>query len=159
MSTEFEAMTRVLYASVSAPPERRQWGEMRRLFHPEARLVRTGVHEDSSPFVLAMSVDEYIANVEALLEDVEFSEVELSSEAIVFGNVARLTSVYEFTRRTRTEAVKGRGVNFFTLVRDDGRWKIMSIVWDNEREGVSLEKAGLAPAGSAAGGAESSGTD
>jgi len=88
-----------------------------------------------------MTLDAYIENVEALLKDVQFTEVELSHEAVVFGNVARLTSVYEFTWKSATEARQGRGVNFFTVIRDDGRWRIMSIVWDNERAGLALPKA------------------
>ena len=65
-------------------------------------------------------------------------EVELVHEAVVFGNVARLTSVYEYTWRSPTENRQGRGVNFFTLIHDEGRWRIMSIVWDNERAGLTL---------------------
>ena len=153
MSSEFEAMTRVLYAAVSAPAGQRSWDAMRTLFHPAARLVRTGVDESGASFLRAMSVDEYIANVEVMLTGIEFSEMELWSEATVFGNVARLTSVYEFTRRSSfDDEHRGRGVNFFTLVRDEGRWQITSIVWDNEREGVSLDAAGLAPSSRSSGG-------
>ena len=34
----------------------------------------------------------------------------------------------------------GRGVNFFTLIRENGRWKVMSIVWDTARPGNVLPK-------------------
>lgn len=61
-----------------------------------------------------------------------------SRRSRVFGNVARLTSVYEFTWQSPTETRRGRGVNFFTLVLEGGRWRVMSIVWDNERPGLSL---------------------
>jgi hypothetical protein len=105
---------------------------------PEARLVRTGLNADGSPFALVMSLDEYIANVEELLMEIRFSEIEIVHEAVVFGNVARLTSVYEFSRRSSTETTQGRGVNFFTLIFSEGQWRIMSIVWDNERAGLSL---------------------
>ena len=37
-----------------------------------------------------------------------------------------------------SETRRGRGVNFFTLVHENGQWRIMSIVWDNERPGLSL---------------------
>lgn len=56
----------------------------------------------------------------------------------MFGNVARLTSVYEFTRETSAGTQRGRGVNFFTLIQQEGSWRIMSIVWDNERPGLEL---------------------
>ena len=32
----------------------------------------------------------------------------------------------------------GRGVNYFTLVREHGHWRVMSIVWDTERPGNVL---------------------
>jgi hypothetical protein len=136
--TDFRDMTCALYAVVSAPPGRRDWASIAHYYHPDARLVRTGVNPDGSPFALVMSFDAYVQNVETLLKEIRFSEVELAHEAVLFGNVARLTSVYEYTRETSTGAHKGRGVNFFTLICQDGRWRIMSIVWDNERPGLSL---------------------
>jgi hypothetical protein len=136
-------LTRALYEVISAPSGSRDWAAVRGYYHPDARLVRTGVDDHGAPFARVMSLDEYIGNVETLLRDVRFSEVELSQEAVVFGNVARLTSVYEFVWQSPSESRTGRGVNFFTLIRQDGRWLIMSIVWDNERPGVSLASAGL----------------
>jgi hypothetical protein len=38
---------------------------------------------------------------------------------------------------------QGRGVNFFNLVNEGHGWRIMNIVWDNERDGTSLSAAGL----------------
>ncbi len=41
---------------------------------------------------------------------------------------------------------RGRGVNFFNFVNEGEGWKIMNIIWDNERDGVSMQDAGLLPA-------------
>ena len=147
---DFRHMTQALYRVVSAAPGERDWSSVRRYYHPEARLVRTGLNADGSPFALVMSLDAYIANVEALLKDIRFSEIELVHDALVFGNAARLTSVYEYTRRSSTQTTRGRGVNFFTLIRQDGEWRIMSIVWDNERAGLSLPETLLSEANAAA---------
>ncbi len=35
-----------------------------------------------------------------------------------------------------------RGANFFNLVNEGRGWKIMNILWDNERNGVTLVEAG-----------------
>lgn len=134
----FREMTRVLYRAVSVPSAERDWDAVRDYYHPDARLVRTAHNADGAPFARVMSIDEFIANIEELLADVRFSEVELAQEALVFGNVARLTSIYEFSWDSATEHRGGRGVNFFTLIHDDGRWRIMSIVWDNEKKGLAL---------------------
>lgn len=138
INPDFRDMTQTLYRAVSAAPGQRDWNAVRHYYHPEARLVRTGIDPDGSTFARVMSLDAYIENVEELLKEVRFSEVELAHDAVVFGNVARLTSVYEFTWRSSNETRQGRGVNFFTLINEAGRWRIMSIVWDNERPGLSL---------------------
>lgn len=147
---EFRDITRRLYAVISQPAGERDWESVRSLYHPRATLVRTGVGGDGSPFVLAMSFDEYIRNVTALLEGVEFSEVEVSQDVTVFGNVARAASIYEFEYRMADGVRRGRGVNFFNFVNEGDGWKVMNIVWDNEREGVSLHDAGLERQGPAA---------
>lgn len=96
---DFRELTRALYRVVSAAPEQRDWDAIRHHYHPEARLVRTGLDPDGAPFVSVFTLDTYIENVRQVLEGVCFSEVEVAQESVVFGNVARLTSVYEYTRQ------------------------------------------------------------
>ena len=144
--TDFRKLTHELYRVVSAAPAERNWDAVRNYYHPEARLVRTGVIPDGSPFVRVFTLDSYIENIRELLDgETRFSEVEVAQESVVFGNVARLTSVYEFTWQSPQETRRGRGVNFFTLIREAGQWRVMSIVWDNERPGLSLPPEVFAP--------------
>jgi hypothetical protein len=143
---EFRDITRRLYQVISQPAGERDWESVRHFYHPRATMVRTGIGDDGRPFVLAMSFDEYIENATALLGGVRFSEVEVSQETTVFGNVARVASIYEFEYRDGEDVRRGRGVNFFNFVNEGAGWKIMNIVWDNERDGVSLQDAGLSPA-------------
>ena len=143
VNAEFQEMTRLLYEVISAPHDRRDWNAVRPLFHPRATMVRTGLDEAGQPFALAMSHDEYIANATELLEGVQFSEVELRQEVTVFGNIARLASAYEFSYRSDAAHNTGRGVNFFNLINEGDGWKIMNMVWDNERPSVSLCDAQL----------------
>ncbi len=141
--SEFEEITRRIYEVVSAPAGERNWESVRELYHPRATMVRTGLDENGQPFVLAMTFDEYVANATELLANTEFSEIEVSQDVTVFGNVARMVSIYEYISQTGDEKRQGRGANFFNLVNEGHGWKIMNIVWDNEREGVSLSAAGL----------------
>ena len=144
--SDFRQMTAALYRVLSVAPAQRDWEALRPLYHPEARLVRTGVGPDGKPFVHVFTLDAYIENIRQLLDDeTRFSEVEIAQESVVFGNVARLTSVYEFSWQSPKETRRGRGVNFFTLVCEDGQWRVMSIVWDNERPGLSLPPEVYAP--------------
>ncbi len=136
-------ITRRIYAVISGPNDERDWESIRELYHPRATLVRTGVDDKGEPFVLAMSFDEYLADVAGKLAGIEFAETEISLEISVFGNVARLASVYAFTATSATGTKRGCGVNFFNLVNEGDGWKVMNIVWDNERDGLSLAAQGL----------------
>lgn len=144
--TEFQDLTAKLYAVISSAAKKRDWESIRSLYHPRATLVRTGIDEGGKPFALVMSFDEYIANATKLLDGARFSEVELLQNVSAFGNVAQLTSVYEYTYASAEKQYSGRGVNFLNLINDGAGWKIISIVWDNERDGLSLQDAGLTPA-------------
>jgi len=90
MTENFRELTAALYRVVSAAPAERNWDAVRPFYHPEARLVRTGIEPDGTPFVRVFTLDAYIANVRQLLDDnTRFSEVEVAQESVVFGNVAR----------------------------------------------------------------------
>ncbi len=140
---DFRDITSKLYEIVSTPGPNRDWEAERALYHPDARLVRTGLNEDGSSFAKVMSLDEFIENADEMLADVDFSETEIGHEARIFGNVAQVTSFYEKSLKSDTEEVHGRGVNFFNFIYDGSTWLIMSIVWDNERDGLSLNDIGL----------------
>ncbi len=131
-------MTSRLYRVVSAPANERDWESIRELYHPRATLVRTGVDAHGEDFATVMSFDEYIENANTLLAGKSFSEREVSQTVDIVGNVARIASIYEYVFDDGHEQRSGRGVNFFNLIRTDGGWKIMSIVWDNERDGVTI---------------------
>ena len=141
--SDFRDYTSKLYEIVSTPGPARDWEAERALYHPDARLVRTGVNEDGSSFAKVMSLDEFIENADSLLADVDFSEIEIEHEARIFGNVAQVASAYEKVFKTDTEEIHGRGVNFFNFIFDGSNWLIMSIIWDNERDGLSLADIGL----------------
>jgi hypothetical protein len=136
--SDFRDYTNKLYDIVSSPEGSRDWEAERSLYHPDARLVRTGLNEDGSSFAKVMSLDEFIENADEMLSGVEFSETEIGHEARIFGNVAQVASFYEKSLKSDTEEVHGRGVNFFNFIYDGSQWLIMSIVWDNEREGLSF---------------------
>ena len=140
--TDFRDYTRKLYEIVSAPEGSRDWQAERSLYHPDARLVRTGLNDDGSSFAKVMSVEEFIENADEMLAGAEFSETEIGHEARIFGNVAQVASFYEKSLRSDTEESHGRGVNFFNLIYDGSNWLIMSIVWDNERDGLCLPDFG-----------------
>ena len=60
------------------------------------RLVRTGVDETGAVFAAVMSFDDYVTDVEDKLADIRFSEIEIAHTVTIVGNVAQVSSVYEF---------------------------------------------------------------
>lgn len=132
-------MIKTDYAMLSGPAGPRDYDSVKHFFHPDARLVRTGIGDDGKPFAKIMSVDEHHADVNEKLADLAFIEEEIAHDCEVFGNIARVKSVYRSVFGSGPDARENRGVNYFNFVRDGGSWKIMSIVWDNERSGLSLD--------------------
>lgn len=129
---------RACYAMLSGPPGPRAYDGVKKHYHPRATLVRTGVDARGAPFAEAMSVDEHHADVDARLAKIAFLEEEIDHRCEIFGNVARVRSVYRSVYGEGAGAVEGRGVNFFNFIRRGEDWIVMSIVWDNERPGLRL---------------------
>ncbi|HSN70506.1 MAG TPA: hypothetical protein VLT59_03315 [Steroidobacteraceae bacterium] len=127
-----------MYASISGPPGGQDWTLSRRLFHPRAQLVRTGVDAAGAPKALVFALDEYQRNATDLLRDVSFHEVEIARRSIRFGNVAQVFSAYEARSAPRGGTLLKRGMNLIHLYDDGTRWWIMQMIWDDERDGVEL---------------------
>lgn len=127
-----------LYASISGAPGGQDWELSRRLFHPDARLVRTRVDADGRPIALSFSVDSYQDNARQLLKDQPFFEIETARRTVRFGNVAQVFSAYEARPAPDAAELIKRGMNMIHLYDDGARWWIMHMIWDDEREGVSI---------------------
>lgn len=137
-----EALLDTLYEVISGPAGPRRWTKERELFHPLARLMRTGTDADGRPWIKIMSLTEYIADVSPFLAGRDFYEIEIAREIDRFGNVAQVRSVYEAHTTPPDSRESGtperRGVNFLQLYHDGKRWWVLSILWDNERDGVQV---------------------
>ncbi len=128
-----------MYAMISGPAGPRDWDRQAQLFHPDARQMRTGVGEDGKPWIVIMGLEQYRRDTQPFFDTGPFFEVELARRIEVFGNMAHAWSHYE-ARRDPTDLVpERRGVNSIQLFKgEDGAWKIISMIWDNERPGLSL---------------------
>jgi hypothetical protein len=73
----------------------------------------------------------YVDLTDAFLVKDGFTESELRHKTYQFGNVATVLSSYE-GKAVATGKV-ARGVNIFQLYYDGKRWRILSIIWDDER--------------------------
>ncbi len=137
-----ESVTRAVYQVISGPAGTRDWVRFRGLFADGGRLIaiRTtaGV---STPAV--MTPDEYAQRAGANFEKNAFYESEVARRVESFGAIAHVFSTYE-SRRAPGEQPFARGINSFQLVQDAKGWKVITILWDAEREGNPLPEKYLA---------------
>ena len=129
-----------MYDMISGPAGPRDWARQAACFHPDARQMRTGVDGDGAPWVKIMSPAQYQADVTPFFMSTPFVEVEMARRIDVLGNMAHVWSLYEARNAPDDTTPERRGVNSIQLFKGpDGAWKIMSMIWDNERPGVSAE--------------------
>ena len=123
-----------MYAMISGPAGPRDWSRQASCFVPDAHQVRTWVDEQGRPQRLVMSLEEYAANTTPFFSENAFYEIETSRRIDLFGNIAHVWSAYEARRSPDDADVERRGINSIQLFRDpDLGWRIIHMIWDNER--------------------------
>ena len=123
-----------MYAMISGPAGPRDWSRQRNCFLPEARQVRTWVDEQGCPACKMMGLDEYAQNTTPFFAENDFYEIETARRIDVFGNMAHVWSHYEARTSLDDAEPERRGINSIQLFRDpDEGWRIISMIWDNER--------------------------
>jgi hypothetical protein len=135
-----------LYDCISGPPGGQDWERDREIYHPKALINRTRI-VDGEPVIFPFNYDEFVEATIPLLEGKSFYEIEISRKTDVFGQIAHVYSSYEARETPDHPDIQFRGVNMVHLWNDapncSGRWWIMAMIWDNEREGVALPKEWL----------------
>ncbi len=125
-----EAIIAALYEVVSGPAGEKDWARERHLFHPQARLMR-GSPPGEAPGLSVMSTEQFIATVAPRLRARDFHEYETGREQYRFGRWVQVVSAYASAERLG-EPPFARGINAIQLWHDEGRWWIMSVLWDWE---------------------------
>lgn len=137
--TDIGSVVDAMYAMISGPAGPRDWARQREIFHPEARQMRTGVDEGGAPWIKIMTLEQYRADTSPFFAANDFFEVETERRIDVFGNMAQVWSVYEARKAPGDATPERRGINSIQLFRDErGHWRIVSMIWDNERDGVRI---------------------
>ena len=138
-----ESAVRAVYQAISGPAGTRDWARFRALFAEGARLIWMQVTPSgASPVV--MTPQEYIQRAQPNFEKNPFYETEISRREESFGAIAHVFSTYE-SRRAPGDKPYTRGINSFQLVKDGQTWKVMTILWDDEREGNPIPEKYLKP--------------
>jgi hypothetical protein len=128
-----DSVVQAVYSAISGPAGARDWARFRGLFADGARLISMRV-TDGSAAPNVMTPDDYAVRARPNFEKNAFYESEVARKVETFGNIAHVFSTYE-SRHAPGEKPFARGINSFQLVKEGKAWKVMTILWDAEREG------------------------
>jgi hypothetical protein len=120
---------------------RPDWDKVRALFIPEAVIVLRTSRDATTVFSVEGFVDDFVKFVEQTpAGDMGFTEKVLSMEPLVFGDIAHVLVLYE-ARITGSPRAPTQGVDSFSLIKQEGRWKIAAIT--NELPGADRPVPGV----------------
>jgi len=128
-----------MYAMISGPKGPRDWSRQANCFHPDARQIRTWIGEDGRMEHRMMGLADYARDTTPFFAANDFFEIETRRRIDLFGNIAHVWSAYEARAALDDAEPERRGINSIQLLRDPDRgWRIVAMIWDNERPGISV---------------------
>ena len=139
-----ESLVQALYESISGKAGiDRNWDRVSNLWFSGARIIfSSGDYHGKSAFK-DFTVDEFIESVRDYYKKWSFYQKEIAGKTHMFGHRAQVWSTFE----TRSESPSGkallRGINSFQMVKKNGRWWIVSMVYDFESEKNAIPRAYL----------------
>ena len=132
-----EAIVTATYAAIArAPGDNYDWERFSSLFLPGAMLIPNTEQRNGQFDVLSVQdfidwIDQFTVPIIGTDQDRGFSEDGISNTTERYGDIAHVFSTYEKHFWGDGQNL-GRGINTFQLVFNEGRWWIVSIVWDEE---------------------------
>ncbi len=134
-----DAVIAALYDVISGPAgEARDWDRFRSLFAAGARLIPTRPTATGGTDMRMLDPQGYIDRARPLLEGAGFFEREIGRVTEEFGNIAHVFSAYASFRSAGDSVPFQRGINSIQLLKDGDQWRIVTVMWDAERPGVTI---------------------
>ncbi|WP_051775962.1 hypothetical protein [Paenibacillus tyrfis] len=109
-----------------------------KLFIPEGIVIK---NTGSTPEIY--NLEQFIAPREKLLNEgtlTDFEEEEVSDRTEIFGNIAHRFSHYRKSGVLSGISFETHGMKTIQFIKTYDSWKISSIAWDDEREGLHIPK-------------------
>jgi hypothetical protein len=133
-----DGVMKAFYEVISGPAgQPRQWSRDRSLYIPDVRFVSIEKRRDGTIEAQPISHQEFVDRSDAGLVKNGFYESEIHRETQQFGQIAHVFSTYEM-RIKQDGPLIGRGINSLELFNDGKRWWVLSVQWDEEREGNKI---------------------
>ena len=128
-----DSILKAVYGVISGPAgQKRDWGRMRSLFQPEAKMIAVGKTQAGEIRKRVFTVDEYIKGSGPYLEREGFFEKEVARRVEEYGNIAHVFSTYEARHKAGDAKPFMRGINSFQLWNDGKRWWVVNLFWQGE---------------------------
>ena len=138
---DVEATVQAVYDVISGPAgQARDFDAMRELFLPGAAMGAVSPGEDGQGRGRVITLDDYIERPGPWLVENGFTERPTRTETTIYGELAYVRSAYEGVNGVTGE-VFVTGVNFITLFKIEGEWKIASLLWRSADEDWPVEAA------------------
>jgi hypothetical protein len=133
--TSVDGAVEALYASITGPAGApRNWALFRNLMHPTAgRLISVDQTPEGEAVHRVMTPVEFVAMADAGMVEQGFFEREIGFTQERFGNVVHRFSAYDSKRTLEDPEPFSRGINSIQLLWHEGRWWVVTILWDRER--------------------------
>lgn len=127
----------VISGPVGAP---RDWERFYNMYTPNAVMGAVSPGPDGQGQAVTFGPEGYIERSGEWLVENGFSEVATRTEITLYGELAYAKSAYEGTNGATGETFL-YGVNFITLFKIDGEWKVAAILWRQADENWPVDAA------------------
>jgi hypothetical protein len=134
-----------LYEVISGPAGQRDWNRFRSLFVPDGRIgvvvpessatKDAPAHKGDAVF---LSPDMYAQRDDPYFKTHGFFERSIANRVEEFGNLVQVWSTYESRNAKADSQPFTRGINSIQIVHARGRFWIASVLFDDERAGLTL---------------------
>jgi predicted metalloprotease with PDZ domain len=141
--TEIDGLVKALYDVISGPAGARNWDRFRSLFYPGAYMGAV-VKTPQGKVYKKFTPEEYSKMNDPHFKQMAFYEKEVGRTVNSFGNIAQVFTAYEYTLEA-PQPLKQRGINSIEMIRENGRWYILSLTWDEEGSDNPLPASYLYP--------------
>src|SRR5580704_12827103 len=141
-----EHLVASLYDVISGPAGKpRDWDRFRSLFLPDGRLGV--IRADASATVnqparksdaFFLTPDMYVERDDPYFKSQGFFERSIANRIEEFGNLVHVWSTYESRHAADDPNPFTRGINSIQIIHAQGRYWVASIMWDDERPGLTL---------------------
>jgi hypothetical protein len=133
-----------LYDAVSGPAGQRDWNRFRALFVPDGQLAwivpESAATKDSPASkgdAFFLTPDMFMRQNDSYFKTHGFFERSVAKRVEEFGNLVEVWSTKE-SRDAKDDAQPSRGIDSFQIVHAHGRFWIASLIFEDERPGVTL---------------------